>query len=191
MGAAQLGGDYSYLSRPMQPQLKLGALTANEVQKILTATKTIGPSWWDQSDLSPKVRSANAYWIERATGTQWLFDQIQAVFTDCNQYFGFEIESIQEPLFVAEYGVDDHFTWHCDTGPGITARRKLSVSIALSDQASYTGGELEFNPGGSMQSEVNLGSAIVFPGFMAHRVKPITSGVRRALVGFIHGPPFK
>ncbi len=175
----------------MQPHLRHSALSQPQVDKILAAIRSVSPSWWDQSDLSPTMRSANAYWIERGEGTEWLFNQLQAVFTECNRHYGFEIETIQEPLFVAEYGVDDHFTWHCDTGPGITARRKLSISIALSDQASYTGGELEFNPGGSMQSEFSLGSAIVFPGFMAHRVKPITSGVRRSLVGFIHGPPFK
>jgi PKHD-type hydroxylase len=36
-----------------------------------------------------------------------------------------------------------------------------------------------------------VGNAIVFPSYIAHRVLPITSGMRQALVAWIHGPAFR
>ena len=35
------------------------------------------------------------------------------------------------------------------------------------------------------------GTMIVFPSYMWHRVRPVTSGVRKSLVLWIQGPPFK
>ena len=38
---------------------------------------------------------------------------------------------------------------------------------------------------------IGIGNAIVFPSYIAHRVLPITSGMRHALVAWIHGPAFR
>ena len=36
-----------------------------------------------------------------------------------------------------------------------------------------------------------LGAATVFPSYLAHRVAPVQSGVRRSLVAWAYGPAFR
>jgi len=35
------------------------------------------------------------------------------------------------------------------------------------------------------------GTAIIFPAYVMHRVRPITRGVRRSLVAWVSGPPYR
>jgi PKHD-type hydroxylase len=80
-------------------------------------------------------------------------------------------------------------------GLGSGLERKLSVTVNLSDPGDYTGGDLEFLNGiGQLLTQPELrqrGSIVVFPSTLGHRVTPITSGVRYALVGWMVGPPIR
>ena len=82
--------------------------------------------------------------------------------------------------------------------------RKLSMTCQLTDGSEYKGGELEFdfrNYDPHMRDELKhrvqckeilpKGSIIVFPSFVWHRVKPVTSGTRYSLVVWHLGRPFK
>jgi PKHD-type hydroxylase len=172
------------LSRAVQIEQ---ALQPQQIRRILSAIKSVDPSWWDQSDLSSHFRSANAYWIERTHGTEWLFDQIETVFHTANKQLRYDISCICEPIFVAEYSLNDHFNWHTDTGGRQCANRQLSVSIALSELDEYSGGELDFKDLDTATLPFAAGNAIVFPSDTEHRVKKITSGTRRSLVAFMNG----
>lgn len=87
--------------------------------------------------------------------------------------------------------------------------RKISCSIQLSDPKDYEGGEFELMSGinrddkddkdlageGYFETKpVSLphfrdkGSALFFPSFSYHRVKPVTRGIRRSLVCWFRGP---
>ena len=76
--------------------------------------------------------------------------------------------------------------------------RKLSMTICLSDEKDYKGGEFEFqprfeeNPNHIVEcKEVRQkGSIVVFPSFIWHRVKPVTEGTRYSLVVWNLGKPF-
>jgi PKHD-type hydroxylase len=64
--------------------------------------------------------------------------------------------------------------------------------VQLSDPADYDGGELEFMMHRSVvQAERAQGTVVLFPSFLQHRVRPVTRGVRRSLVFWVHGPPFR
>ena len=69
--------------------------------------------------------------------------------------------------------------------------RKLSMSIILNDD--YEGGGFEFATLNKIYTPDfdKLGSIMVFPSFMMHRVKPVTKGTRYSLVSWFLGPPFK
>jgi len=69
--------------------------------------------------------------------------------------------------------------------------RKLSMSILLNDD--YEGGGFEFATLNKIYTPDfdKLGSIMVFPSFMMHRVKPVTKGTRYSLVSWFLGPPFK
>jgi predicted 2-oxoglutarate/Fe(II)-dependent dioxygenase YbiX len=71
--------------------------------------------------------------------------------------------------------------------------RKLSMSIFLNED--YDGGEFDICTG-NQQNKVNSfkeypGSAIIFPSFMCHRVRPVTKGIRKSLVVWFTGPNWK
>jgi len=72
--------------------------------------------------------------------------------------------------------------------------RKLSMTTLLSD--SYEGGEFQFSGYAKEKCEIStpefskVGSIIVFPSFLEHRVAPVTKGTRYSLVTWFVGPPF-
>lgn len=121
-----------------------------------------------------------------------------------NLQFGFEVHGMKDndPTYVMRYATGDHFTWHVDDGlaePPL-GTRKLSFSLQLSDPNDYDGGDLEFatysplvDPDAPPPSQVfrQRGALVVFPSFMLHRISPITRGTRYAMVGWVHGPPFR
>ena len=74
--------------------------------------------------------------------------------------------------------------------------RKLSVTVILND--NYEGGELQFVKQAPEEAKLitteikpEVGSAIVFPSYVHHRVKPVTKGTRYSIVAWYGGPPFK
>ena len=88
--------------------------------------------------------------------------------------------------------------------PTMVRIRKLSMTCQLTDGSEYKGGELEFdfrNYDPHMRDEskhriqckeiLPKGSIIVFPSFVWHRVKPVTSGTRYSLVVWHLGGPFR
>ena len=100
----------------------------------------------------------------------------------------------------AHYHVNDHYGWHIDyIRQGHKDRllhRKLSFSLLLNDD--YEGGEFEFvMPRYGIQLnwdrialEPKAGSLIVFPSTLGHRVKPVTKGIRKSIVGWCIGNQF-
>ena len=77
--------------------------------------------------------------------------------------------------------------------------RKLSMTINLSDEEEYEGGNLKFDfgPHSTENRFVECkeirpkGSIVVFPSFIYHQVTPIKKGVRYSLVLWSLGLPFK
>ena len=117
--------------------------------------------------------------------------------------YGFDIIGMAEVPAMMRYMAPDvnpnkkagKYDWHMDLGPEpVQSMRKLSYSILL-NVGEYEGGELEFNVG--KKTEVSLvgpdalGSMILFPSYLIHRVLPITKGTRYAIVGWMHGNSFK
>jgi PKHD-type hydroxylase len=88
-----------------------------------------------------------------------------------------------------ETATNDHFKPHNDSGRAMTTR-KLSYSVQLSDPATYEGCDLVFTAPPSQASR-EQGSITVFPSFLYHTVTPVYSGLRHAIVGWVHGPTFR
>jgi PKHD-type hydroxylase len=67
------------------------------------------------------------------------------------------------------------------------------MSLLLSDPNEFEGGELQVKPDSDDIKflEQKQGRAWFFPSYTLHRVAPVTKGVRRSLVLWVGGPPFK
>jgi len=101
-----------------------------------------------------------------------------------------------EPLQYSEYGVGGEYGWHRDIHDkpypnGLV--RKVSFSTILNDD--FEGGEFDIetkNPADKKRYDTfdnKKQNTIIFPSHMWHRVRPIKSGVRKSVVGWVLGPP--
>jgi PKHD-type hydroxylase len=138
-----------------------------------------------------QIRESKVSYVNPAESSKWIFDKLEHILLDLNGDYKFELSGFHEGFQVAEYSAPGgHYTWHNDIGTGAFSTRKLSMSVQLSDVGDYEGGELQFADSTSPAPK-EIGSLIVFPSFLTHRVKPVTSGKRKSMVSWISGPAFK
>ena len=107
--------------------------------------------------------------------------------------WNFSLASFQEDLQHATYDAEmkGHYDWHFDLGDEKASTRKLSVSVQLTDPSDYTGGTLEFMIHRStIIPPAARGTVVIFPSYLTHRITPVTSGIRKSLVCWLHGPTF-
>jgi len=120
-----------------------------------------------------------------------LFSQILLANQKSNWLFDLDsIENVQ----IGEYSTGGHYDWHCDQPDyyrdGSGTQRKLSLTLLLSDPATYKGGDLLFE-GSDQPITRKQGSIIIFRSSINHTVTPVTSGVRYSAVTWAKGPYFK
>ena len=141
---------------------------------------------YDGDMVDPARRSATTTLVERDSASAWLFDRLDALFAEAGASLGLRVDALSEPVQIVRYGVGDHFQlWHSDAGHDLHERRRLSVSVELSDPADYDGGLLEIMPMRMMPgSPPGQGHATIFPSRALHHVTPVTRGVRQALVAW-------
>jgi PKHD-type hydroxylase len=141
--------------------------------------------------ISNQIRQSTVSYVNPAESSRWIFDKLEHILLDLNGDYKFELNGFNEGFQVAEYSAPgDHYTWHNDIGTGAFSTRKLSMSVQLSDEGDYEGGELQFADS-TAPAPKQIGSLIVFPSFLTHRVKPVTSGKRKSMVSWVSGPAFK
>ena len=143
-------------------------------------------------------RSSSVSWIN---WDEWIPGILYNMIYSANkEYFKYDIthfnSKIQSTIYTSENR--DHYTWHVDNStPSLNTdkqeERKLSISLILSGPDEYEGGELQFAyyKGFNASVRPQRGTAIIFPGWMPHRVRPVTKGKRISLVGWVDGPMFK
>ena len=139
---------------------------------------------------------------KRTTTISWIpFDKLPQMYKAVeNQlslvnlnHFGFENVQITEPAQFTEYPKGGFYDWHMDldvNGQNEPPVRKISMTCLLSDPSTFTGGDLEFMEKNKMPA-LKQGQAIFFASFIRHRVAPIKKGIRRSLVMWFGGQPFK
>jgi PKHD-type hydroxylase len=130
-------------------------------------------------------------WYLHPDEAGWAFERMASIASRANQRYRLDLTAICEPLLLVRYAAEGHFSWHADTGPGILSARKISISIQLSESGDYQGGGLEFSSFGEPSLARGIGTAIAFPSYFSHRVRPVTRGERWALIGWFHGPAFR
>jgi hypothetical protein len=94
----------------------------------------------------------------------------------------YSVEKLEKgPYIFIKYQYNDKFDWHIDDGKKYP--RTVSVSAYLNDD--YEGGEIEFNHFG-ISHKPTSGDIIVFSSShpYMHRVKPVLSGTRYAIVNW-------
>jgi len=174
--------------------------TDEEIKKINTIYDnqkhidgTIGNGRIDHS-----IRNSKIVKIALNNETKFIYDKLVTFIKHVNnQIWNFNITNIIDLIQIAEYNGDSnteeqgHYDWHVDIGTDYRSARKISISLQLSDETEYEGGDLELMLGNKIEKMTReKGSIICFPSYIVHRVNKVTKGQRKSLVIWIHGPPF-
>ena len=155
-----------------------------------------------------KKRDSDIVWLSE----RWIYKEVQPYVHKANASAGWNFQwDYSESCQFTQYKKGQYYDWHCDSwdkpyqrqagDPSNGKIRKLSVTLTLSDEKDYKGGELEFDfrnldpdkkPNIKKCKEIlPKGSLVVFPGFVWHRVCPVKKGTRHSLVMWSLGWPFK
>ena len=175
-----------------------GLFKDDDITRVLALSKKYTSV---EGNVSGKIdhtyRNSTIVWLPVNDETRFLYDKVVEYAKKANAaMWKFNITGIQDNLQVSEYRGSTqqeeagHYDWHMDVGAP-SSTRKLSLSIQLSDEADYDGGDLEFMVHRSIiKAPRTKGTAIFFPSFITHRVTKVTRGTRRSLVFWFHGPPY-
>lgn len=140
-----------------------------------------------------EVRQSALMWLPEGDAYDWVGQRMARLAAEANrEAFRYALDGFEERLQLASYGPGHYYDWHIDRGRGAMAgRRKLTLSVQLSDPSDYVGGELELNASGRpFQAPRDQGALVAFAAHTLHRVAPVVSGNRLSLVTWIHGPDF-
>lgn len=146
-----------------------------------------------------QYRSSDIKWVNKYNANSkfiiemlWNYGQLAN-----RNVFGYNIDLINDIQYTTYKAADNgKYDWHHDTfwaNPTVYDR-KLSIIVQLSDPSEYEGGVFEIDkqyPQPDPASLKQLGTVLVIPAFLLHRVTPVTKGVRRSLVSWIEGPKFR
>ncbi len=142
------------------------------------------------------IRSTQVAWFARNAHTEAIYRRMEETVLALNaRYFRYDLSGLTTFQY-AVYRDGGHFDWHKDYGRDPNAPqqepRKLTLSLQLSEPGAYQGCELQARAGNGIDIAPKArGAVIAFPANVLHRVTPIESGTRKALVIWAAGPEFR
>tara|TARA_R110001592_G_scaffold253092_2_gene515959 strand:- start:624 stop:1214 length:591 start_codon:yes stop_codon:yes gene_type:complete len=141
-------------------------------------------------------RRSQVKWVPHTHEWLWLYEKLHDMILEANSsLWNFDLHSILEYAQYTEYNSNQkgHYNWHVDLGPGdVGSLRKISLTLQLSDSNEYDGGDLEFMYSSKTKKVPReKGFCVLFPSYITHRVSPVTRGIRKSLVLWSGGVPFK
>jgi PKHD-type hydroxylase len=207
-----LSNHYWYFKSALTPKFCDEVIKyANQQKESMARTGGYDKEELSKEDIKniQKKRKSDLVWLDDT----WIYRELHPYVHQANREAGWNFEwERSESCQFTKYKLNQYYDWHCDgwnkpyekEGPEKGKIRKLSMTCQLTDGSEYSGGELEFdfrNYDPHMRDEskhriqckeiLPKGSIIVFPSFVWHRVKPVTSGTRYSLVVWHLGRPFK
>jgi len=145
-----------------------------------------------------EIRKSRIKWIPQNDEWWWLYERLANMAVEANNtLWRFDLQQIPEWIQYTEYHAPTgHYDWHVDIGAGIFSKRKVSITVQLSDPSDYEGGNLELFQGGDIAESVRQslrkqGCVCLFPSYLMHRVTPVTKGIRKSFVLWLGGGHYR
>ena len=157
-------------------------------------------------DAGTTIRDCKIAWIN----DKWIYDIINPFIHTANKEAGWDFQwDWNEDSQFTIYEKGHHYGWHTDqfnmprkdknkNFDGKT--RKLSLTLQLTDKTKYEGGDFQFKWIDNRKKDLlniitvddskDIGTVIIFPSFIWHRILPITKGKRESLVNWSVGKVF-
>jgi len=171
----------------------------------------INPSGFKQRGIrtmDPKTQQARKCTISWVNET-WIYDLLNPFIHQANYTGGWNFQwDWNESCQITIYTKGGYYDWHADQHDNAEMYkdksinfnnkiRKLSLTLQLTESSKYEGGDFQFQwldrdkiKITTVKKARELGTVIIFPSFMWHRITPITKGTRRSLVNWSIGKPF-
>ena len=140
------------------------------------------------------VRLGKVAWMDY-THAEWAFDRIWQSVVNTNEVedgWNLDVRGYGEAAQYTIYDASEEnsfYGWHQDIGPNYQ-HRKISVTVQLSDESEYEGGDVNLDNVGTIPFK-GKGDMIIFPSVFGHEVLPVTSGIRKSLVIWLTGPKLR
>ena len=149
----------------------------------------------DGGTVDTKTRISHISWIPfNNPEAVPMYKKLEEVLWMTNKrHFGFEDMCINEMAQYTEYPAGGFYDWHMDCDLIMAKEppvRKISMTLVLSAENEFEGGGLEIAKPNQIYKP-KQGHAIFFASFINHRVVPVTRGIRKSLVMWFGGEPFK
>ena len=148
-----------------------------------------------QDDVSKitDYRKSSIKWCPQNEEWEWVYGKLHNMIVEANDImWKMDLTSMNEQIQYTEYYEGGgHYDWHMDCGLGIQNQRKISVTVQLSSQDEYEGGDLDFNIGQQLTAPRGKGNVVIFPSFYLHRVTPVIKGTRKSFVLWVGGEPYR
>ena len=146
-------------------------------------------------EYNTKTRLSHISWIPfENVETKSMYSILKNLMHKTNRrHFGFENMQVTEQAQYTEYPEGGFYDWHIDCDLVMKKEppvRKISMTLILSPDGDYEGGGLELARPGQILNP-KQGHAVFFASFVNHRVVPVTKGLRKSLVMWFGGEPFK
>ena len=170
------------------------------------------------AELNDKIRKSNVAWLDKKwiyneihpyilkanENAKWNYDlncseHCQFTIYDPGQYYDWHVDAWTLPYLPRNQKTGNNEK-NAPFDDVVGLIRKVSVTVCLNDYTEYQGGELEIAMDGpphlpkkihDLRNIASKGTVIVFPSFVWHRVKSVTSGTRYSLVIWTDGKPYR
>ena len=156
---------------------------------------TVGGKIEHNNSVNNNIRKSLNSWLKVSEETDWIYNRLANISRCLNgMHWRFDISGFSEDLQYTRYNDDSSFyNWHIDSGVNKSdhPQRKLSLTLQLSEPDEYEGGDFQIHSSRLNTCPKQKGLVIAFPSYSLHQVTPVTKGIRRSLVVWLCGPPFR
>lgn len=176
------------------------AISADLCNTIIERTKKDFNTATTFEGNKPDIRKSEVSWLLGSVKHYDIYQPIINLIKKINdEVYKFELLD-PEPFQITQYDEKNqgfykpHMDGTYDHVPHGHGVRKLSLSIQLTPPNYYEGGTFEFPDDKEkfvVEDSMDQGTAIFFPSYMKHGVKPVTKGTRYSLVCWVLGPNFQ
>ena len=185
----------SYIVETTQPIFspKQCQMVIDKGMSLKSESAKVGMGKRPDGGYDPNKRVTTISWIPFKEMPDMYKDIERSMLKANNNHFGFEGMRLTEIGQFTHYPTGGFYDWHMDNdvlGKHQPPVRKISMTLLLSPEHEFEGGELEFMQKGKT-AKLKQGQAIFFASWLQHRVKPVTRGERKSLVMWFGGPSFK
>jgi PKHD-type hydroxylase len=140
-------------------------------------------------------RQSEIRWVPQNDKFDWIYQKLGEMTWEANSnMWGFDLHTMDEMIQYTIYREGaGYYNYHLDIGDQWPySTRKVSITVQLSDESEYEGGEFEILSGTNPQTlPKGKGVVLAFPSYLLHRVTPVTKGVRESLVLWIGGNNYR